>query len=257
MAVSADERTLFLTNFGSNSLQVMDIAHLPVDSKLPPEIGANADAIVHRHDYKPITVDPAVLSRYVGAYRSPNGQAVIISKNGDQLMAKVGPPPAPALPESDTKFFVAGMEIEFPNVAEGGHAQQLTLLQGQRETVCPRMDDEAAKPFLEAAAAFAKRVKDNTPLPGSEAAMRRLIAGIQAGKTDDTMFAPGGQQFLQQMQPQVSQMGTVKSITFQAVGSAGPDIYLVESDKGAWVFRIWLTDDGKVERALIQPRPPQ
>jgi DNA-binding beta-propeller fold protein YncE len=31
MAVSADGKTLFLTNFGSNSLQVLDIAHLPVD----------------------------------------------------------------------------------------------------------------------------------------------------------------------------------------------------------------------------------
>jgi DNA-binding beta-propeller fold protein YncE len=29
MAVSADGRTLFLTNFGSQTLQVIDVAHLP------------------------------------------------------------------------------------------------------------------------------------------------------------------------------------------------------------------------------------
>lgn len=41
MAVSSDQRTLFLTNFGSNSLQVLDIDHLPIDPKLPPEIAKN------------------------------------------------------------------------------------------------------------------------------------------------------------------------------------------------------------------------
>lgn len=49
MAVSSDGRTLFLTNFGSNSLQVMDVARLPIDSKLPPEIAKNAEALAHRH----------------------------------------------------------------------------------------------------------------------------------------------------------------------------------------------------------------
>jgi hypothetical protein len=257
MAVSADGRTLFLTNFGSNSLQVMDVAHLPIDSQLPPEIARNADALAHRHEYKPVAVDPKVLNRYVGVYKGDSSQPVIIGINGDQLTAKVATPPATnALPESETKFFAIGMEIEFPSVAEGGHAEQLTLRQGQRESVFKRLDDEAAKPFLEAAANFAQRMKDNKPLAGSEAAVRKLIADLQAGKPDETMLAPGGQQFLAQLQPQVSQMGTLKSIKFMAVGPAGPDIYMVESEKGAWVFRIWLTHEGKVERAVAQPAQP-
>ena len=33
MRVSADERTLFVTNFGSNSLQMLDISRLPIESK--------------------------------------------------------------------------------------------------------------------------------------------------------------------------------------------------------------------------------
>ena len=87
---------------------------------------------------------------------------------------------------------------------------------------------------------------------GAEAAVGKLIADVQAGKLDDTMFAPGGQQFMPQLTSEVSKMGTVKSIRFLAVGPAGPDIYIVESDKGSWEFRIWLTADGKVERAAIQ-----
>lgn len=256
MAVSADERTLFLTNFGSNSLQVLDIAHLPVDPKLPPEIAKNADSVAHRHDHKPIELDPKILARYVGVYQASAAQIVIVGMNGNQLTANVGLPTQPALPESDTKFYVAGLEIEFPKVAEGGRADQLTLGQGQRLTTLKRVDDEAAKPLLAAAAGREKRMKDNTPLPGSEEALRQLIAGLQSGKPVDRLLGPGAEQFIPQLQQQASQMGQVKSIRFQAVGSAGPDIYQVESEKGAWVCRIWLAADGKVERVMAQPINP-
>ena len=253
MAVSSDGRTLFLTNFGSSSLQVLDIDHLPIDPKLPPEIAKNADSVAHRHDRKPIEVDPMVIARYVGAYQASPTQIVIIGMNANQLTAKVGPPPQVALPESDTKFFVLGLEIEFPKVAEGGHADRLTLTQGERVTVFQRLDDEAAKPILATAAAEEKRIKDNTPFPGSEEALRQLIAGLVSGKPVDTMLAPGAQQSLSQFQLQATQMGPVKSIRFQAVGPAGPDIYEVESEKGAWICRIWMAADGKVERVLAQP----
>ena len=136
MAVSRDERTLFLTNFGSNSLQVMDVARLPIDSKLPPEIATNAEALAHRHEYKPVVVDPKVLSRYIGVYQAVPGQSVIIDMNGSQFTASLGSPLAQtALPELETKFFAMGPEIEFPKVADGEHAEQLTVRQGQRDNV--------------------------------------------------------------------------------------------------------------------------
>ncbi len=255
MAVSSDRRTLFLTNFGSNSLQVMDIAQLPIDPKIPPEIATNAEALAHRHDYQPVIVDPNVLKRYVGVYRSEGGAVpASIDVNGDRLMARLSNGFAQnALPESDAKFYAMGAEIEFPKVAEGGYAGQLILRQGQRETVLKRLDEVAAKPFLDAAAAFEKRMKDNKPQPGSEVALRKLIADLQAGKPDESMLVPCPvwQQSLTQLQSQASQMGEVKSIKFQAVGGGGPDIYMVESEKGTWMARIWMSADGKVERAAI------
>jgi len=252
MAVSSDQRTLFLTNFGSNSLQVLDIEHLPIDPKLPPEIARNADSVAHRHDHKPIEVDPKVITRYVGVYQESPMQNVIIGMEGNQLTANIGPPSQIALPESDTKFYVLGLEIEFPKVAEGGHADQLTLNQAAQATVFKRLDDGAAKPILAAAAAHEKHSKDNTPFPGSEEALRQLIAGLQSGKPIDTLLGPGAQQFLPQFQQQAAQMGPVKSVRFQAVGAAGPDIYEVQSEKGTWVCRIWIAADGKVERVVAQ-----
>lgn len=51
MSVSADGRTLFLTNFGSRSLQVLDVQRLPIDSKLPPEIAIHAKALAQRGEH--------------------------------------------------------------------------------------------------------------------------------------------------------------------------------------------------------------
>ena len=50
-------------------------------------------------------------------------------------------------------------------------------------------------------------------------------------------------------QSEVAGFGAIEKITFQRVGPGGADIYSVKSAKGAWEFRIWLTEDGKVEQA--------
>jgi hypothetical protein len=142
-------------------------------------------------------------------------------------------------------------EVEFPTVAAGGHADQLTLHLGQGDMVYKRLDEEAAKTVRDAAAGFEKRMRDNIPLPGSEAAVRKLIADIQTGKPDESMFTPDGRDSLQQLQAQVSQMGTVQSISFLRVGPARTDIYRVESEKGSWTFRIVLSAEGKVEQANL------
>ena len=150
-----------------------------------------------------------------------------------------------------------GAEMEFPKTAEGEHATQVTLRVGGHETVCQRLSDEDAKPVLAAMAADEKRVRENKPDAGSEAAVRKLIADIQAGKPDTSMFADGGERFVQQLQPQIAQMGTVKTIKFLQLGPGGMNFYTVESDKGTWLFRVWMTEDGKVQRAIVTPAQGQ
>ena len=44
-----------------------------------------------------------------------------------------------------------------------------------------RLDDAEAKKIADAAAAFAKRFKDQTPAPGSEAALRKMIEDLRMG----------------------------------------------------------------------------
>ena len=179
---------------------------------------------------------------------------MVVALNGNQLTAKLGGQSAlPIFPQSETMFFlkVVDAQIEFPKDDGSGKASQLTLHQNGRDMTAPRMDDAQAQKITDAADAFAKRLKDQTPAPGSEQAANKLIQDLFNGKPDESMMSPGGpiHQQLAGLQSEVAGFGAVEKITFQGVGPGGADIYSVKSAKGAWEFRIWLTADGKVERA--------
>lgn len=63
--------------------------------------------------------------------------------------------------------------IEFAKDDEQGRPTELTLHQNGRDMPAARLDDAKAKLMLEAAAAFPKRFKDQTPAPGGDAALRK------------------------------------------------------------------------------------
>lgn len=262
MRVSEDGRTLFLTNFGSRSLQVLDIARLPIDPHLPAEVTANAAALAHRNDRKEITVDGKLLNAYAGAYRIPDGRVVLIEVKGDRLTARIGTQPAMnLLPESGVRFFLRpGMEFEFPALAPGqDHTDRVVLHRFGNDATASRLDAAAAKPFRDAAAAFDERFKAQAPAPGGEAAVRQIIAGLQAGKADESIMSSGAlsSQTIQELRAQVAKLAAIQSIAFKSVGPGGADIYSIKSDKGSWEFRIWLNPDGKVEQALLSPFQPR
>ena len=108
------------------------------------------------------------------------------------------------------------------------------------------------------AAAAAKRFKDQTAAPGSEAALRKLIEGLRAGNPDyDLMssnFAAITRQQLPQLQSTMTDLGTIQSVSFKGVGPGGADIYQMKFEKGALECRISLGPDGKVEGAGIRPQ---
>jgi CubicO group peptidase (beta-lactamase class C family) len=234
----------------------------------PGEIAKKLAALAHgetvklQTERKEITLDPKVLSRYVGAYRMPpgpggnQGPAMLITLEGNQLASKLGNQGAlPIFPESETMFFLKAVDaqIEFPKDDGTGKATQLTLHQNGRDMAAKRLDDAEAQRIADAAAAVAKRFKDQTAAPGSEAALRKLIEDVRLGKPDyDTMssgLAAATRQQLPQLQSTVTELGALQSMAFKGVGPAGPDIYQVKFEKGTLEYRIWLAPDGKVESA--------
>jgi len=225
----------------------------------PAEIADKLAAVAHGEqvkltsERKEIILDPAVLKRYVGAYQMEGGTAMLITLDGRQLSAKLGPQPSsPIFPESETKFFykVVDAQIEF---ASG----QLTLHQNGRDMVGKKLDDAEAKRLADAAAATAKRIQDQTPAPGSDAALRKLLTDLAAGNPEygsmTSGFADVTRRQLPQLQKQVAPLGAIQSVTFKSVGPAGQDIYDVKFEKGALECRIWLAPDGKVDGANFRP----
>jgi len=223
---------------------------------------AHGETVKLTSERKEITLDPKVLSRYVGAYQMDQGPVMLITLDGNQLNSKLGMQPAVAIfPESETLFFlkVVDAQLEFPKAEVEGKPNQLILHQNGRTITAKRLDDAAAKRAADAAAAVAKRIKDQTPAPGSEAALRKMIEDLRQGKPDyGTMssgLADATRQQLPGLQSGIKELGAVQSVTFKSVGPAGPDIYQVKYEKGSQEWRIWLAPDGKIESSNVRPVP--
>jgi CubicO group peptidase (beta-lactamase class C family) len=252
-----------LTYFPEDKLTVVVLGN--VNGAAPGEIAKKLSTLAHgegvklQSERKEITLDPKVLNRYAGAYQLGPAN-MLITVEGNQLVSKLGnQPPAPIFPESETMFFLKAVDaqIEFPRTDPEAKASQMILHQNGREMVAKRLDDAEAKRVADAAAAVAKRFKDQVAAPGSEAALRRMIEEVRLGKPDYDRMSPGlgdaTRQQLPQLQSALTQLGAVQSITFKGVGPAGPDIYTVKLENGSLEYRIWLAPDGKVEGLNARP----
>ena len=98
-----------------------------------------------------------------------------------------------------------------------------------------------------------------TPTPGSEAALRRLITGIVSGQLNYNEMTPELAQAIRQQLPKLqadmAARGTVQSVKFQGVGNGGGDRYEVEQEHGSSHWRISLGTDGTITDALGTPGP--
>ena len=252
-----------LTYYPDDKLTVVVLANLngPAAGDIADKLAAVArgEVVTLTSERKEITLDSNTLSRYVGAYQMPDGgPAMLIALDGKQLTSKLGGQPAVAIfPQSETMFFLKVVEaqIEFPKDDGSGKAGQLTLHQNGRDMTAKRLDDAEAKKLADAAAAFAKRLKDQTPAAGSVQAANKMIRDLYNANPDPAMMSPGApiQQQLARLQKEVASFGAVEKIDFQGVGPGGADIYSVKSAKGSWEFRIWFMPDGKVQQANTRP----
>jgi CubicO group peptidase (beta-lactamase class C family) len=221
---------------------------------------ALGETVTLQSERKEITLDPKVLARNVGAYEIAPGAIMLITLDNNQLSSQLtGQGPIPIFPQSETMFFpkVVDAQLEFSGSDAQGRATQMTLHQNGRDITGKRLDDAEFKRLSDAASSVAKRVKDQTAAPGSEAALRRLIEESRSGQPNYDLMSPGlaaaTRQQLPQIQANIVRLGAVKTITFKGVGPAGADIYEVKFENGALEYRISVAADGKIEGALMRP----
>jgi CubicO group peptidase (beta-lactamase class C family) len=207
-------------------------------------------------EHTEVTVNTKVFDNYVGTYQLAPGAIMTISRDGDQMFGQLtGQPKLQIFPENEKKFFlkVVDAQLIFDTDAQG-KATQVTLHQNGRDQPAKRIDeaDAAAQ-----AAALAKKIKDQTQSPGTEAALRRVIEELRLGEPKYELMSPNFADLTRQQLPQlkgmVTQMGALNSATFRGVGPAGADIYEVKFEHGSMEWRIMLDADGKVATIGLRP----
>lgn len=166
-----------------------------------------------------------------------------------------GQPPVEIFPETQQKFFarVVDAQISFTLDAQG-RATGLVLHQNGNDIPAPRIDDAAANRIADRVKA---RVQEQITAPGSEEALRKLIAGLASGMPDYEQMTPElaaiTQPRVPALQNALQSAGALISLKFKGVGPLGGDIYEAEFEHGSEEWRINVAPDGKIAVALVRP----
>jgi CubicO group peptidase (beta-lactamase class C family) len=200
-------------------------------------------------EHKEVTVDPKIFDNYVGSYQLAPAVIMTISRDAERLFSQLtGQPKIQLFPEGERRFFVKEVDAQWTFDTDAqGHATQAILHQNGRDMAAKRIDEAQAAALL---AALAKRVKDQTQAPGSEAALRRDIEELRLGQPKYELMSPALADTTRQQLPQLkailAELGAVQSVTFKGVGPGGADIYEVKFEHGSTEWRIMLESDGKI-----------
>ena len=217
----------------------------------PPNAGAQSG------ERTAIALDPAVYDGYVGHYKFAETAVMTVSRDGAHFLTRLtGQGPVEIFPQSPTEFFAKMVNAQLTFETDGeGHATALVLHQNGQNHTAPRMDDAAAQQIESALSA---KVQSQTPTPGSEAALRRLIPSLCAGKPIYDEMSPAladaTRTQLPNLQSACTTLGAVQSVEFRGVGMQGWDVYDVRHEKGMSTWRISLAD-GKIAGALFNIGP--
>jgi DNA-binding transcriptional MerR regulator len=204
-----------------------------------------------------VAVDPAVLDSYAGFYRRSEYGVTTIWRDGQRLFIDAPIPGslgAVALhPTSETEFYPthgAGYyQYTFLRDPQGAVSGILMRVQGV-EITSPRIDATTAERLM---AKLSERIQSQKPLPGSEAALRRLVEGIQAGNPPYEEMSSQLVQLVRMqlplLRPLAEYLGAFRATEFRGVEGGGWDQYDVHCERGTSRWRILLSADGKMTSA--------
>jgi DNA-binding transcriptional MerR regulator len=206
-----------------------------------------------------VSVDLAVLDSYAGFYRRGEYGVTTIWRDGPKLFTDApipGSTGAVALhPTSETEFYPthgAGyFQYTFLRDPQGAVCGVRLRVQGV-EFTSARIDATTAEQLM---ANLSERIQSQKPLPGSDAALRRLVEGIQAGNPPYEDMSSQLEQLVRMqlplLQPVAEYLGIFRSIEFRGVESGGWDQYDVHCERGTSRWRILLSADGKTASAHL------
>ena len=100
------------------------------------------------------------------------------------------------------------------------------------------------------------------PTAGTEAALRRLVAGLASGSPDYDKLSPQFAEVVRRDLPMTrglfASLGDLKSVTFRGRGSMGDDVYNLVFANGGVIMSAALDADGRMAGGILKPgRPPE
>jgi DNA-binding CsgD family transcriptional regulator len=97
----------------------------------------------------------------------------------------------------------------------------------------------------------------SVPIAGTEAALRRLVAGLASGSPDYDKLSPPFAQVVREdlpmTRPMFNSMGELKSVTFRGRGAMGDDVYDLVFANGAVTMSAALDPSGRMIGGILQP----
>jgi hypothetical protein len=197
------------------------------------------------------------LDRYVGRYEFASVTVLEIQRQHNGLSAAFPGASADLLSAgaADTfRYRDADAAIHFERDGNG-RITALNFEQNGAVTHAPRVDSVRVQAIQ---GKIAERYRKQAAAPGSEQALRRLIAGIQSGSPNYSEMSPqlagGTRTMLKSLQSTEQAVGPIQSIEFKGVSSTGWDQYQVTHAHSAANWQIALDDKGVIVGALLQER---
>jgi hypothetical protein len=240
---------------GAATLASVSLALTALAAQVSPpnaDVPAPTASAVAKPERRETKLPATTLDRYIGSYKFQQGQIFTVTREGTILKAQLtGQPAVEIYPESETAFFYKVVDAQVDFAPDGS---SLTLHQGGGSFTMPRID-EGTRAQLRAD--LQARIATNTPAPGSEAAVRKMAAALSAGKPNyedmEKPLADATRSQMPQIGASIQSLGAIQSIEFQRVGDGGWDVYRVKYANGALLWRIGLSESGKLNYALILP----
>jgi bla regulator protein blaR1 len=228
--------------FGSLALALVAVAI----QVTPPNFGSTFGT------RRPVMLEPAVLDRYVGYYLGGSHVVFSVTHDGARLFLKIPLyDPGELVADSEGTFVATGVPpITFVQDAQGQTTGFLMHKGTSLTEPWVRIDATAAQTML---AEFDAKYRNQTPTPGSEAALRRVLDGVLAGTPNYNELTPSLAELVKQsitsntdFQPYVG-MGAVRSIELRGVDRCGCDVYEVHQERGTSTWSICLDPNGLIE----------
>jgi beta-lactamase regulating signal transducer with metallopeptidase domain len=192
------------------------------------------------------------LDRYVGFYVLGGHIVLAVRRDGPHLFEQQRQrPPEEMFADSESEFWTkSGQHFTFARDERGVVSGIVEHVNREYSFAWPRVEAATARQIL---ARNKLRSQSQTPTPGSEPMVRRLIEGWRTGSPDYDEMVPGYREFMKDRHVRTflhswyMPLGSIQSIEFRHVDEAGGDAYEVHLDHGRRELVIYLNADGRIE----------